>query len=154
MEDLEEGFGLGALGVLVEGLVVVGRGFRGGFEEVVEGEGGAAHGALGLHVDDFGDAAAAEDVLAVGDDGVVHVFHADGAFFLAFDDELEGLLEEGAVLVAERDDVLVFEEREEVGDALFAERPVVARLAETEESFEDGLEAAFLAVFGAGLELL
>ncbi len=83
-------------------------------------------GHLALHVDDLADAAAAEDVLAVGDDGVCHVLHADGALFLALDDELEGLLQECAVLVVEGYHVLVLEELEEVGDALFAESPVVA----------------------------
>jgi hypothetical protein len=112
LEDLEEGLGLGALGVLVEVLLVVRRRLGRRLEELVFGQCGAAHGALGLHFDDFCDAAAAEDVLAVRDDGVDHVLHADGALFLALDDELEGLLEEDAVLVGERDDVLVLEERE------------------------------------------
>ena len=78
-------------------------------------------------------------------------------------------MEEGAVLVGEGDDVLVFEELEKVGDAFFAEGPVVAarvlsvcslkggrgglRLAETEKALQHALESPFLAVLGAGLEL-
>jgi hypothetical protein len=59
-------------------------------------------------------------MLAVSDDGVRQMFHANGAFLLALDDELKRLLQERTVLVIERDDVLLFEELHQVGDTLFA----------------------------------
>lgn len=57
-------------------------------------------------------------MLAVSDDGVRQVFHANRAFLLALDYELKRLLQERTVLVIEQDGALLFKELHEIGDAV------------------------------------
>jgi hypothetical protein len=125
-----------------------------------------------LDLDDSFDARPAENMLAVRDDRASQRIDADGAVFLAFDVELEGLLEDRAVLVVENDDLLIIQELQQVVNALPAESPMVApvrrwisdanhpfhfcadlHLAQTQQAFQDTLEPALLTKLGALLIL-
>ncbi len=107
-----------------------------------------------LYLDDFGDTAAAEEVLAMGDDGLNQGIHADGALLLAFDDKLEGLLQESAVFVIEQDDTWRLDEFHQIGDALSAEGPVITGLAKAEKPLKHALKPTLLTRVGPALEVL
>jgi hypothetical protein len=79
-----------------------------------------------LYLNHLGDAGAAEDVLAVGNDRIGQGLHANGALLLALYDKLESLLQESAILVVEHDYILVLEKLHQIGDAILAQGPVVA----------------------------
>lgn len=79
-----------------------------------------------LHLDGPRDARAAEDMLAVGDDGRRGHFVAYCTLFLTLNVEPQGFLEQSSVLVVEDDDVLVFKELKQICDTLPAECPVIA----------------------------
>lgn len=66
----------------------------------------------------------AEGVFAMSDYRALQVFDTHRAFFLALDDQLEGLLQECPVLIIKDHCSLFFEKVEQVFDAFSTERPV------------------------------
>lgn len=115
LEDAEQGGDLAAAGVGVD----VDGGERGGFaqagggaHQAVGAEGlGPAHGAAVLGFDDALDAFVPEHVRARGDDRVVQVPEADGAFFARVDAQLQHVLEGFPVFGRQVDDFLGLEGR-------------------------------------------
>jgi hypothetical protein len=81
-----------------------------------------------LDLDSAQDAVSAEDVFAGGNDWVVRVVIADGAFFLAFDVQTESFLEKTAVLGIEGNDLVLIKEFEDITDTLSTESPVIAAM--------------------------
>jgi hypothetical protein len=73
-----------------------------------------------LYLNHLRNTGAAEDVLAMGNDRIFQGINADGTFLLALYDELEGLLQEGSILVIELDNALLLKKLHQVGDPLFA----------------------------------
>ena len=90
----------------------------------------------------------------MGDDGLDQGVHANGTLLLAFDDKLEGLLQESAVFVIEHDDTWRLDKFHQIYDALSAEGPMVTRLAKAEKPLKDALEPALLTRVGPTLEVL
>lgn len=142
-EDLDEGLDLAAGVVWVsggnDGVVVGGLAELDGGRDQRRGVGdvGATQRASVLALDDLLDAVAVEGVRAGGDDGLLQGVEADGAHFLVLDADLQHVLEGFDVLRGERDHFVLLEEGGQVVDAVLAQGPVVADLAETEDDFEE-----------------
>ncbi len=139
-KDAEQGFNLGAAGIVTVGLdrqigafTQLGR----WLDEVYHFQGfGTAHGAAVLAFNDALDAGVAKDVGAGCDDRVVEGFETDRAVFTGFNAELEHVLESLSILWGEVDDFLFFEGSKKGGYALSTEFPVIAYLSQSKENLQ------------------
>lgn len=64
-------------------------------------------------------------MLAVRDDGGLQVVHANRAFLLVFNEKLQSLLQDLAILFIENNYTLALERLEQINNAFLAQSPVV-----------------------------